>query len=53
MPHPAAHPMTAIRSDAALHDSELAAVMHGQQLIGPVRPWLVVQPVCPICEGAA
>ncbi len=53
MPHPAAHPMTAIRPDAALHDSEQAAVMHGRQLIGPVRPWLVVQPVCPICEGAA
>lgn len=52
-PYPAVHPMTPNRPDAALHDSEPAAIMHGRQLIGPARPWLVVQPVCPICEGAA
>ncbi len=44
-PIPASHPMTQSRPAAALHDSEPAAILHGRQLIGPGRPWLVMQPV--------
>lgn len=42
-PHPAATPMTQDICTAALHDSEANAVMHGRQVIGAARPWLVIQ----------
>lgn len=48
---PAALPMTDDATAAAIFDSEAAAVMRGQQLIGPARPWLVMQPVCSGCGG--
>jgi hypothetical protein len=52
-PYPAAQPMTRIDAEAAIFDCEAAAVMRGRQLIGPRRPWLVMQPVCPQCVGIA
>lgn len=52
-PYPAAWPMTANRSEAIVHPSEQDAVMHGRQLVGPERPWLIAQPVCTICGGIA
>lgn len=51
-PYPAARPMTQNLPESAVHDSEQSAVMHCRQLIGHDRPWLVAQPVCPICEPA-
>jgi len=50
-PYPAVLPMTPSPSKAALFDSEPAAVMRSRQLIGPTRPWLVMQPLCAICDG--
>lgn len=50
-PYPATQPMTSNVAAGAVFDSEAAAVMHSQQLIGPARPWLVMQPVCPTSEG--
>lgn len=51
-PHPAAQPMTKDSSRAVLFDSEPTAVMRSRQLIGPDRPWLIMQPVCPVCGTA-
>jgi hypothetical protein len=42
-PHPAATPMTQDTCTAALHDSEATAIIHGRQVIGSERPWLVIQ----------
>jgi hypothetical protein len=48
-PYPAALPMTGEADTASRFDSEAAAVIHARGLIGPTRPWLVMQPVCPCC----
>lgn len=52
-PHPAAIPMTPNTEVAALHASEGGAVLHGRQLIGPTRPWLVMQPERSSTEDAS
>lgn len=46
-------PMTSEPCQAAVFASKAAAIMRGRELIGMARPWLVVQPVCPVCGGAA
>lgn len=53
IPFPAVHPMTLDQAAALVHPSEPAALMHGRQLIGPSRPWLVLQPVNSDDEGRA
>lgn len=50
-PYPAAHPMTDEADAARLFDSEAVAVIHAHGLIGPARPWLVMQPICQVCGG--
>lgn len=50
-PYPATQPMTGNVAGGAIFDSEAAAVIRGRHLIGPARPWLVMQPVCPTYEG--
>lgn len=52
-PSPALHPVTGNPSEAAIFSSEAAAIIHARRLIGPSRPWLVMQPVCPHCLGLA
>lgn len=52
-PYPAVLPMTRNPAEAAQFDYEADAVMRSRQLIGPGRPWLVMQPVCPRCGGVA
>lgn len=52
-PYPAAIPMADDVAAAAIFDHEPAAVIRARQLIGERRPWLVMQPVCPHCGGAA
>jgi hypothetical protein len=42
-PYPAAIPMTGSPNIAALHACESDAVLHSRQIIGPDRPWLVMQ----------
>lgn len=51
-PIPAVLPMTGDTAGAALFDSEPAAIRRSRQLIGSTRPWLVMQPVCALREGA-
>lgn len=52
MPVPSAQSFTKDEALAALFDSEAAAIIHAENLISQSRPWLVMQPVCPICGGS-
>lgn len=52
-PYPARIPMTDDVTRSATFDFEAHAVIRGRALIGPARPWLVMQPVCPHCGGVA
>lgn len=52
-PYPAMQPMTEDAGMAAVFNFEAQAVIYGRKLVGPARPWLVMQPVCHLCGRIA
>lgn len=52
-PYPALQPMTEDAEQAAVFSFEAQAVVFGRKLVGPARPWLVMQPACQLCGGIA
>lgn len=50
---PSVRPMLEDAAKAAIFDSKAAAIIRSRELIGPDRPLLIMQPICPCCGGIA